>query len=239
MTAGRYLNNIRDFEKGLDQFGGGSKEKSYTSASKVLPSGIIAPRSMAVVAVVLIFFSISLMVLFSPIRWGAWAGFFIALAVAVSYTDFWKPIGLPELALFFAFGIAPATIGYAFVEPLAPKALFMGVLLGALFSVATTIDQWQDVETDSQKRGLAKTINQTDLTISQFWYIGVTSVYVLQTILIALNLIPLSFLATITVLPLAYLTGVTLTRDLEKGSFMVFVNLYVFPLTALLAFLVF
>ena len=63
-----HLNNVRDFQKNLDRLEGGSKEKSYTSASKILPAGILSVKTEIVASIVFFTVPVVLFYFFAPIN---------------------------------------------------------------------------------------------------------------------------------------------------------------------------
>jgi len=97
LFAAHLLNNIRDFQRGLDKLEEGSEEKAYTSASKILPSGILSVRTMLISALAFIGFGTALLLIFCPVRPDVWLLFFLGLVMTCTYHDLFKPRGLPEI----------------------------------------------------------------------------------------------------------------------------------------------
>jgi len=219
LLAGHLLNNIRDFQKGLDRLEEGSEEKAYTSAQKVLPSGILSVKTMLISALAFMAFAVFLLLIFCPVRWDVWLIFFLGLAVTCSYHDFWKPRGFPEVALFLGHGFAVTAFAYCLVEPISLEAVSAGVLLGMFAASASTIDAWKDVETDYAKKvkGLAWTIAQANLPISQFWMGSMVMIYAVQMGMVLLGLLPNTTLLTVFLLPLGHLGSILLESNFDKG----------------------
>ena len=111
-----HLNNWRDFVKGLDQLEGGSKEKSYTSASKILPAGILSVKTEIIASIVFFSVPVVLFYFFAPINF--WTVLFLVCgeAVGLSYTDFFKPLGLNEIGGFLAQGFLTVLFSYSLIR---------------------------------------------------------------------------------------------------------------------------
>jgi len=231
LFAGHLFNNIRDFQKGLDKLEEGSEEKAYTSASKILPSGILSVRTMLVSALAFVGLGTSLLLIFSPIRWGVWLLFFLGVAMIGSYTDFWKPRGLPEIPLFLGHGLATTAFAYSLVEPVTLTAVSAGILLGLFAASASTLDAWKDVETDyaGKVKGLAWTIAQANLPISQFWMGSMVMIYAVQMGMVLMGLLPNMTLLTVFLLPLGHLTGIILEKDFDRGVMLFLLTMWLFP----------
>jgi len=230
LFAGHLFNNIRDFQKGLDKLEEGSEEKAYTSASKILPSGILSVRTMLVSALAFVGLGTSLLLIFSPIRWDVWLLFFLGVAMIGSYTDFWKPRGLPEIPLFLGHGLATTAFAYSLVEPVTLTAVSAGILLGLFAASASTLDAWKDVETDyaGKVKGLAWTIAQANLPISQFWMGSMVMIYAVQMGMVLLGLLPNMTLLTVFLLPLGHLGSVLLESNFDKGVMIFLLHMWLF-----------
>ena len=94
MIGTHHLNNWRDYVKGLDKLEGGSKKKSYTSASKILPAGILSVKTEIVASIVFFSVPVVLFYFFAPINF--WTVLFLAggEVVGLLYTDGFKELGL-------------------------------------------------------------------------------------------------------------------------------------------------
>jgi len=204
LFAAHQLNSVRDFKKGLDKLEEGSEEKAYTSAQKILPKGILSVKTMLLSALAFVAFGVSLLLAFCPIRWDVWLIFFLGLTMTCSYHDFWKPRGLPEVALFLGHGFAVTAFAYCLVAPISLEAVSAGILLGIFAASASTVDAWKDIETDYAKKvkGLAWNIAQANLPISQFWMGSIVMIYTVQIGMVLLGLLPNMTLLTVFLLPL-------------------------------------
>jgi len=232
LFAGHLLNNIRDFQKGLDKLEEGSKEKAYTSASKILPSGVLSVRTMFASASAFVGFGTALLLIFCPVRPDVWLLFFLGLIMTCSYHDWFKPRGLPEIPLFLGHGFAVTAFAYSLVEPISLTAVSAGILLGLFAASASTLDAWKDVETDYAQRvkGLAWTIAQANLPISQFWLGSLMMIYAVQMGMVLMDLLPSMTLLTVFLLPLGHLTGIILERDFDKGVMLMLLTMWSFAL---------
>jgi len=239
LFAAHLLNNIRDFQRGLDKLEEGSEEKAYTSASKILPSGVLSVRTMLVSALTFVGLGTFLLLIFCPVRWDVWALFFLGLIITCSYHDWFKPRGLPEIALFLGHGFAVTAFAYSLVEPVTLTAISAGVLLGLFAASASTLDAWKDVETDYARRvkGLAWTIAQANLPISQYWMGSLMMIYAVQMGMVLMGLLPSATLPTMFLLPLGHLTGIILERDFDKGVMLMLLTMWNFALLAALGVL--
>jgi len=239
LFAGHLLNNIRDFQRGLDRVEEGSKEKAYTSASKILPSGILSVRTMLVSTLAFVGFGTALLLIFCPVRPDVWLLFFLGLIMTCSYHDWFKPRGLPEIPLFLGHGFAVTVFAYSLVEPINLTAVSAGILLGLFAASASTLDAWKDVETDyAQKvKGLAWTIAQANLPISQYWMGSLMMIYAVQMGMVLMGLLPSVTLLTVFLLPLGHLTGIILERDFDKGVMLMLLVMWLFAALASLGVL--
>jgi len=239
LFAGHLLNNIRDFQRGLDRVEEGSKEKAYTSASRILPSGILSVRTMFTSALAFVGFGTALLLIYCPVRPDVWLLFFLGLIMACSYHDFWKPRGLPEISLFLGHGVAVTAFAYSLVEPVSLTAASAGILMGLFAASASTLDAWKDVETDYARRvkNLAWTIAQANLPISQFWLGSLMMIYAVQMGMVLMGLLPIMTLLTVFLLPLGHLTGIILERDFDKGVMLVLLVMWLFAVLASLGVL--
>jgi len=232
LFAGHLLNNIRDFQKGLDKVEEGSEEKAYTSASKILPSGILSVKTMLVSALAFVGLGTTLLLIFCPVRWDVWLLFFLGVAMIGSYTDFWKPRGFPEISLFLGHGVATTAFAYSLVEPVSLTAVSAGVLMGLFAASLSTLDAWKDVETDyaQRVRNLAWTIAQANLPISQFCIGSLMMIYVVQMGMVLMGLLPSMTLLTVFLLPLGHLTNIILEKDFDKGVMLYLLMMWLFAI---------
>jgi len=161
-----------------------------------------------------------------------WLLFFLGVAMIGSYTDFWKPKGLPEIALFLGHGVATTTFAYSLVEPISLSAISAGVLVGLFAASLSTLDAWKDVETDyaQRVRNLAWTIAQANLPISQFCIGSLMMIYVVQMGMVLMGLLPSMTLLTVFLLPLGHLTNIILEKDFDRGVMLYLLMMWMFAI---------
>lgn len=230
LFAGHLLNNIRDYQKGIDSLEEGSEEKSYTSAQKILPSGALSVGTMFISALGFIGLGTGLLLAFCPVRLDVWLLFSLGLAMTCTYHDFWKPRGFPEISLFLGHGLATTAFAYSLVEPVTLTAVSAGILTGLFAASVSTLDAWKDVETDyaEKVKGLAWTIARTDLPISQFCAGSLVMIYVVQIGMVLMGLLPAMTLMTIIMLPPGHLTSIILEKNFDKGVMLYLLVMWLF-----------
>ncbi len=241
LLVSHFINAWRDFVKGLDRVEGGSRVKPYTVASQVLPRGWLSLRVVKVSALAFLLLSFILVLLFAPRRFDLWILYCIGVAIALTYTDFFKPRGLGEIALFLGHGFGTTTFAYSFVKPINAEAISAGVLLGVFASVCYTIDQYQDVETDFARRvkNLAYLVFKANMRISQLWWFLVTASLTMQAGLVLMGWLPSKTMLTVFCLPLAHVVGILLDYDFSKGVLIGLLNMWLYALLMALGVLVF
>jgi len=217
LTAAHYMNAWRDFARGVDTLQPeGSVAKVYTAASRLIPEGRMTTRCAEISA--LAFFLIAFaFFLLAPFRLDRALIFILGMAMALSYSDFWKPMGLPEPALFMGHGMATCTFAFALVQPLTVVGAAGGALLGLWAGFMTTIDQWIDIKKVEKARSLAELVFVSGIKISGLWWFIVTSSLVMQLGFVLIGWLPRGSLLTVFCLPLAHLAGIYLDADLDKG----------------------
>ena len=231
MTA-HLINSWRDFVKGLDRING-SKVKPYTAGSQVLPRGWLTLKEVQISAILMLSISTLLMSL-APIRLDTILLYLLGVAIALTYTDFFKPRGLGEIALFLGHGFGTTSLAYSLIKPLDFKGLAVGIMLGFWAGIVYTVDQWQDVETDFAHRvkNLAYIVFKANMKISQVWYFLVTGSIVMQLAFVLMGIMPPKTLITIFLLPLEHIAGIMLDYQFEKGAFLALTSMWLFPVVA-------
>jgi len=212
------LNNARDFVRGLDSVENGSKPKAYTSASQLLPKGILTVKDMMLTTAFLIIFSCALLAL-SPLRIDVITAYILGLLLATTYTDVGKPKALHEL--YFALGGASQVIfSYAMVRPITPSAIATSLLPTTYFALVASIDRWKDVETDFKHRirGLTAYFFKAQITLKDYIVGGISLAVSLHLTIVLLQCLPSQTLIALLALPLLYATSVLIDRNIDKGS---------------------
>lgn len=238
LTAGHFLNDWRDFVKGLDKIDEGSIAKPYTAGSQVLPHGWLSLRTIKISTVAFLALSAILLV-FAPRRIDVYLFYGIGVSMALTYTDILKPKGLGEVALFLGHGFGSTSFAYSLVKPVDLTGLSAGALLGFWAGIVYTIDQWQDVTTDfaEKVKNLAYMMFKANMKISQLWYFLVTASLVMQVSMVLMGWFPSETLATILILPLAHIVGVLLDYQFDKGVLLALVTMWLYPTFASLGLL--
>jgi len=104
LLASHYMNAWRDYIRGFDELEGGSKAKPYTAASQLIPRREFTVKEAKAATVACLLIGILLFIAFAPKRFDTIALLLLGIFVAVTYTDFFKPKGLGEVALFLGHG---------------------------------------------------------------------------------------------------------------------------------------
>jgi len=231
LVSAHFINAWRDFVKGLDRVEEGSVAKPYTAGSQVLPRGWLSLRTVKASAIALLALSACLMV-FAPRRLDAWLLYALGVAMALTYTDFFKPRGLGEVALFLGHGFGTTTFAYSLVRPIDPTGISAGILLGMWAGIVYTIDQYTDVQTDFMKkvRNLAYMVFKANVRISQLWYFLLTATLTMQMGFVILGWLPKETLLSIFCLPLGHVAGILIDYNFERGTLLCLVNMWFFAL---------
>ncbi|MFQ6075880.1 MAG: hypothetical protein ACE5Z5_07080 [Candidatus Bathyarchaeia archaeon] len=238
LTAAHYLNAWRDFVRGLDKVDEGSAAKPYTAGSQVLPRGWLQLRTIKISAAGFLVLS-TLLLPFVPRRIDVYALYGLSVSMALTYTDLFKPRGLGEVALFLGHGFGATSFAYSLIKPVDLTGLAGGILLGLWAGILYTIDQWQDVTTDfaEKLKNLAYMVFKANMRISQVWYFLVTASLVMQVGMILMGWFPSETLATVFILPLAYVTGVLLDYQFDRGVILALITMWLYGASASLGLL--
>lgn len=232
LISSHYMNAWRDYVRGFDKLEKGSKEKPYTSASKLISAGLFTVKEAIVATVVCLVTGFVLFLLFAPKTVDTIITFAIGVFCAVTYSDFFKPRGLGEIPLFLGHGFGTVTFSYSLVRPISIEAVVAGILLGMWASILYTVDQWQDVETDFLHRikSYAYVIAKANLRLSTFLYFGATAIATLHLAFVLMGMLPQSTLLALLLLPLIHFTGVMLDYQFEKGVFLTLLSAWLYPI---------
>lgn len=235
LLASHYMNAWRDYVRGLDRIDG-SKAKKYTTASRLIVEGkfTVAEAKLATIGWTLI--AIGLFILFAPKRIDTVAIFALGSIVALTYTDFFKPRGFGELALFLAHGFGSVCFAYSFIKPITLEGVAAGILLGMWAGMAYTIDQWYDVETDFARRvkNFAHVVAKANIKLSSFYWFAVTAIITTHFGFVLLGFLQPTTLLVILLLPLYHITGVYLDYQFEKGILLALLGMWLYPIAMIL-----
>jgi len=235
--SAHYINNWRDYTKGLDKLEEGSKPKVYTAANQILPTGILSVEDMQMAAVFCLVIAFIIAGVFLR-RIDQILMFLAGLTAAIGYTDFFKPKGFGEIALFLGHGgVAP--FAYTLVKPFDVTALGLWVINGMTIALLYTIDQLPDVETDFMRRvkSLAYYVMNAEIRPSQIIWFAASAVTVLSVCMVVLGWMPKEIIYIAFTLPLWHICGIVIDNDFEKGVFIGLIGYFlimVIPTVALL-----
>lgn len=162
--AAHFNNNYKDVELGVDRFVESPEEarsvistiKPYTAAAWIVPLKITSIRFQKAneylfialaVAVYLLFFSgdMTILLLSMPIL-------ALGVALARTYTSFFKRNRLGELALFLGHGFGTVAFGFISQKPDILMAFLSGVPTGLISGLVYGIDQFVDIRSDFIRR---------------------------------------------------------------------------------------
>jgi len=232
LLASHYLNAWRDYINNFDRLENGSKAKPYTAASQVLPRGWLTLKEVKLSTFAFFVLSIIIFILYAPKRADTITLFLLGIFVATTYSDWWKPKGFGEVALFLGHGFGASTFAYSLVRPITVEALAAGTLLGLLAGVVYTVDQWQDVETDFAKRvkNYAYLITRANMRLSTFFYFAITAVVTIHLAFVLMGILRASTLKALLLMPLFHFSGVLLDYQFEKGVWVALATIWLYPI---------
>ena len=235
LFAVHYWNNWRDWARGVDRLEpGGSVAKPYTAASQLVPHGLMTWWENALLGALCLAVATTLFILFAPKTIYTVGLFLMGVFLVATYTDYFKPKGLGEIALFLGHGFGVSTFAYALTKGYVDMtAVSMGVVLGMLAATLYTLDQWQDVpKTDFQRRvrTVAELMVGANMKPSEYFYFAVTAVVTIHFGLTLMGYLPTSTLKVILLLPYFHLTGMMLDYKFPVGVLMVLGGLLMYPI---------
>lgn len=230
LIAGHFINNWRDFARGIDKVEEGSAAKPYTGACEILPKGLLSVRTMIYSGFGFLAFAWFLLFITFP-KPEVMLLFWVGVALSLTYTDFFKPNGWGEAALFLGHGFSVTTFAYVLVKPLALEAVAVAVLLGLWAALALTMDQYPDAKIHGA-RGLVNLVFKADLKPSQYVWFAVSGVYTIQVGFTVMGLLPSAMLLTVLLLPFIHLTTLVLDTNFPKGMVMLLLSMFFYPLFA-------
>ena len=220
LTATEFINNWRDYVSGYDAAKGGSRVKSYTSATTLLPRNILTVNDMKAGTIVLILLSLFLMLFYVPQRADTWLLYLLGLFFVVTYTDIWKRLGLGEIAVYFGAGFGVIAFSYALVKPLDIVGFIGAAITGLWGPFFYTLDQYSDVAEDIKKGGkknFAYMVKMARTSLSSYiWFSGMGIILFVIGAVIS-GLLPKPMLAILFVLPPLRFGGIMIDSSYESG----------------------
>ena len=228
--SAHFTNNWRDYVKGVDTLEDGSKPKAYTPASQLLPRGILTVKDMKIATVFCLLIAFLLAGIYLR-RLDQIIIFLIGVFAAVAYTDLLKPKGFGEVAMFIGFAMSSA-FGYTMIKPFDYTAFATVVVTGMIPTIAYTIDQLPDVETDLARRikNLSYYVFKANISISSILWFAVTATFTLIVGFIVVGWLPQEMLIMAATLPLWHISGIIVDNDLEKGIVLALVAYFLYLL---------
>jgi 1,4-dihydroxy-2-naphthoate octaprenyltransferase len=236
VATSHFVNNWRDYVKGLDKVEKGSTAKSYTSASQLIPMGLMTVQENKALALfsqmlgVLLFF-------FVPHNIFTITFFLLGSVLAWTYTDFFKPKGIGEVALFLGHGFGTAMFAFSLVRIPNIMAISLGILLGLWASFMLTLDQYPDVKnSDFEKRirNMASLLVGSDLKPGEFIMGASILIYIVQIGFVFLHWLPIYSLATFILLPVLHLNSLLIQNNYGKGMQLFLICMLLYPILVVL-----
>ena len=219
LTATEFINLWRDYVSGYDTIHGGSRVKSYTSATILLPKKILTVTDMKIGSIVLILFSLSMMY-FVPWRIDTWSLYLLGLFCMLTYTDIWKKIGLGEVPVFLGPGFGVIAFSYALVKPLDIVGFVGAIIIGLWGPFFYSLDQYADVMEDikkGSKKNFAYMVKMAKTSLSSYiWFSGLSIITLIIVAVIA-GLLPKPMLTVVFILPALRFSGIMIDASYDKG----------------------
>jgi len=227
LLASHFINNYRDVVRGVDRYVDDPREarkiistlKPYTAAAWVVPLRITGIWFQKASAIVMLAASAIVYVLFvhsGPLTLGL---YLLGVFMALTYTDFWKPMRLGEVAAFLGHGFATSAFGFLSQSGDVLAAMLVGVVPGFISALAYSVDQYADIKTDfvERVRSIAEAWFNSKLPLGLYIIAIVGFFYHLITVWVALGIYPRGVLLTYVLVPFFLITAARVEYDREKG----------------------
>lgn len=231
LISAHYINAWRDYVRGVDRIDDGSMAKPYTAGSQMLPRGYISLNAVKTTSVILVLISMAMFWLLVDIRWDTFILYHLGLAMALTYTDVFKPKGFGEIALFLGHGFTTTAFAYAVIRPLDMVGTSAGIVLGLLAGMMYTIDQLQDVDTDFAKRikNFAYLVTKAEIKTSHFFWFAITAVITIHLAIAIIGWIPEKTLVALFLLPYFHFVGVMFDYNFDRATLMGLLGMWMYP----------
>ena len=239
LLASHFMNNFRDYERGVDDAKDPSEVKDYTGASALVPLGITSVRFQKVNTIV---FALLSAVFLWPLLSLPWLPqilfiYFWGVFIAFAYTDLFKPNGMGELGIFLGQCLAVSVATFISQTPLTTgnwwQIIFAMVPISFAGAFFYSIDQYQDAESDMTKRvrNWAILLWRSRLPLGLYILMGYTFVLFVQHVAITVGILPIISLVMtaptwIIVLGIAAYVHVDIEKALKLA---VFAFIYLYP----------
>ena len=199
LLASHFMNNFRDYERGVDDANDPSEVKDYTGASALVPLGITSVRFQKVNTIV---FALLSAVFLWPLLSLPWLPqilfiYFWGVFIAFAYTDLFKPNGMGELGIFLGQCLAVSVATFISQTPLTTgnwwQIIFAMVPISFAGAFFYSIDQYQDAESDMTKRvrNWAILLWRSRLPLGLYILMGYTFVLFVQHVAITIGILPI------------------------------------------------
>jgi len=229
LLVAHFRNNYRDVELGIDRFVDDPEEarrivsslKPYTAAAWLVPLRITSIRFQK--ANELLFLGLSLttyILLVGPLSRPFTIPFFVlGLAMALSYTDFFKPRRLGEVAAFLGHGFATVAFGYLSQSPDILMAVLAGIPTGLISALAYSVDQFMDIKTDfvERVRAIYESWFNSRMPLGLYVLIVVMLFFNVLVAWVAAGIYPPRTLLAMAIIPIVMLKAPALEWDREKA----------------------
>jgi len=229
LLVAHFRNNYRDVELGIDKFVDDPEEarrvvsslKPYTAAAWLVPLRITPIWFQKLNE--LLFLGLSLttyILLVEPLSRPLTIPFYIlGMAMALTYTDYWKRKRLGEVAAFLGHGLATTSFGYMSQGGDLFSAILAGVVPGFISALAYSVDQYLDIKTDfvERVRSIAEAWFNSRLPLGIYVLAIVAFYYHILTAWVAVGIYPRGVLITYVLLPFFMFSIARIEYDREKG----------------------
>jgi len=227
LLASHFINNFRDVERGVDRIVDDLREaskicsrlKPYTAAAWIVPLGITSIRFQKVSAFVLIALSALVFTLTVPVNFYTILFYLIGASIAITYTDFWKPARLGEVAAFLGHGFSTTTFGFLSQSCDVITAMISGVVPGLISGLAYSVDQYVDVKTDFVRRVRAvyEAWFNSKLPLGLYALVIIAFFYHVLTAWVVAGIYPRGVLVTYALIPLILITAPKLEYNRDRA----------------------
>ena len=229
LLASHFRNNYRDVELGVDRYVESIEEaervvstaKPYTAAAWIVPLRITPVWFQKANEVLCLALSIAVYVLLvnpfeRPLTVVPVA---LGLAMALTYTDFFKPSGRGEMAIFVGHGFSTTTLGYLTQSDDIVRAVLAGVAPGFISALAYSVDQYVDIKTDFVRRvrNIAEAWFNSRLPLGLYVLASYFAFLHLVTIMVVAGVYPVHVMLVYAATPAVILSSARVEYDRENG----------------------
>lgn len=234
-----YHNSYSDYVRGIDR---GTSGKAYTSASTLLPLGLVSKEEVIAGMTILYLSGIAVWIWLSVnVTYLAVIPMILGLSCGILYNVHGKYKGYGELLLALAFGLAATLAGYIPVaKSISIEPVLAALIPGILWSLFYTMDQYQDKDIDSRVglRNIAIILSDNQFPMSRYLEFGFFLTLAIHLYLILVGVLaPSTFVSIITV-PLMFLSILSADTNPRKSAAYLILTFGIYVLVMGLAMLV-